>query len=111
MNKEILDTSLLEEYYMSLGASVVKEMLALYQEQVVGYLAEISEAGQTGEHDDWQKACHKMKGAAGSVGLIALNKALASAEKDTSDYQVQHQNLAELNQESLTEFAKWVDLR
>lgn len=109
MTKEILDASLLEEYYTSLGESVVKEMLDLYRSQVVGYLAEIADAGQRGEHEEWQKACHKMKGAAGSVGLIALNKALASAEKDESDYNIQHQNLVTLNTQSIDEFANWLN--
>lgn len=107
-----LDSGLLEDYIQSLGIEVVKKMLALYHQQVAIYLIDIEKSLQSNSAELWQEHCHKMKGAAGSVGLKSLHAHLAVMEKTTADISEKTQQLAELNahnQQALMHVNVWLE--
>lgn len=106
-----LDSELLNGYVQSLGTDVVKQMFDLYSQQVIIYLDDIEEAMLSHNEQLWQEHCHKMKGAAGSVGLIALHARLKVMEKTTADRNEKAQQLAELkihNQQAIVGFNDWL---
>ena len=105
-----LDNELLDSYIQSLGAAVVKQMFDLYCQQAVGYIQDIEHSMLNDNAQLWQENCHKMKGAAGSVGLNVLHGRLKSMEKLTTDQADKAKQLAELkthNQVAIEEFDHW----
>lgn len=107
----LLDLSLLDHYMESLGEAVIKQMLALYNQQSENYLTDISMAISDQSQEDWKAACHKMKGAAGSTGLIQLNKFLAEKEKSIDEWSVKQNyllDLRDLNKKSVEAFSNWL---
>lgn len=106
-----LDRELLEGYVQSIGQDVVSQMFALYVQQVQVYLNDIENSLL---HDDaklWQEHCHKMKGAAGSVGLKALHARLKEMEKTSGSTVDKAHQLAELNihnKQAIAEFQDWL---
>lgn len=106
-----LDSELLDGYVKSLGQDVVKQMFSLYRQQSAIYLVDIEEALLSGSVELWQEHCHKMKGAAGSVGLKALHARLVIMEKSTDSVTKKAQQLAELNihnKEVIEDFEFWL---
>lgn len=106
-----LDVDLLNEYAQSLGYPIVKKMFSLYEQQVMIYLQEIEESLCSGNVKLWQDRCHKMKGAAGSVGLKALYTRLKNMEKTNANKEGRAQQLAELNmhnKQAMAEFMHWL---
>lgn len=91
-----LNVSLLESYIDTLGTSVVLQMLDLYIKQSEIYLQDISNAINVNEPLAWQKNCHKMKGAAGSVGLIQVHEKLVLIEKSIEEKKEKKAFVAEL---------------
>jgi HPt (histidine-containing phosphotransfer) domain-containing protein len=113
-NNEViqLDIELLEGYVQSLGVSVVKQMFDLYHQQVTIYLKDIESAMLTSNAQLWQEHCHKMKGAAGSVGLKALHSRLKLMEKTTACESDKVNQLAKLiihNKQAMTDFNDWLE--
>lgn len=109
-----LDINLLQGYLDSLGAAVVKRMLDLYIQQSSLYLESILLAVEQKSASDWQESCHKMKGAAGSVGLLQVHKQVASLEKSTEDWLIKEEaveSLVELNNQAKIAFNKWLNLK
>jgi HPt (histidine-containing phosphotransfer) domain-containing protein len=107
-----LNHDLLNNYIQSLSVEVVNKMIALYREQVVIYLVDIESALQCNDSRLWQEHCHKMKGAAGSIGLQSLHAQLVLMEKTTADITEKAQQLAELkdhNKHSLTNVNAWLE--
>lgn len=107
-----LDNELLDSYVQSLGYEIVKQMFALYSQQVVIYLEDIENALLCDDAQLWQERCHKMKGAAGSVGLKALHSRLKLMEKTTADKSDKAHQLTELkvhNKQSMVCFNDWVE--
>ena len=107
-----LDIELLEGYLQSLGHSTVKKMFALYEQQVVLYLNNINDSFLTDNQQLWEEHCHKMKGAAGSVGLKALHARLKNMEKMTTNKSDKAQQFAELtkhNTIAMEAFANWLN--
>jgi HPt (histidine-containing phosphotransfer) domain-containing protein len=107
-----LDKELLDGYVQSLGIDVVNKMCALYTQQAAIYLDDI-ESSLVNENDElWQEHCHKMKGAAGSVGLKALHARLKLMEKTTEDKRNKARQFAELkshNKQALIDFTDWIE--
>ena len=106
-----LDHDLLDGYLQSLGNDIIKKMFALYCQQVVIYLNDIENSMASEHAQQWQEACHKMKGAAGSVGLKALHSRLKLMEKtsaDNSDKQAQLVELKVHNTQAIAEFESWL---
>tara|TARA_R110001592_G_scaffold68870_2_gene211175 strand:+ start:4013 stop:4369 length:357 start_codon:yes stop_codon:yes gene_type:complete len=107
-----LDNELLSEYVQSLGNGVVKQMFALYGQQVTIYLTDIEHSLLCGNAQLWQEHCHKMKGAAGSVGLKALHSRLKVMEKTTASTSDKAHQLAELkihNKQAMADFSDWLE--
>ena len=106
-----LDSDLLNGYVQSLGVEVVKKMFALYSQQAKIYLNDIESALHNDSEQLWQEHCHKMKGAAGSVGLSALHARLKLMEKTAAKRSGKAQQLLELkehNQQALNAFKCWL---
>ena len=106
-----LDNELLEGYVQSLGIDVVKKMFALYKQQVTIYLEDIESSLLNGSTLLWQEHCHKMKGAAGSVGLKTLHARLKLMEQTTANRQDKARQLAELkihNKQAIADFSDWI---
>jgi len=114
VNKELvqLDSELLEGYVQRLGQEVVKQMFDLYSQQVTIYLKDIEDSLFSGDAKLWQEHCHKMKGAAGSVGLKSLHLRLKSMEKTTGNTSDKTHQLAELkthNKQAMADFKDWLE--
>lgn len=107
-----LDKELLNGYLQSLGIEVVKKMLALYEQQSTLYIADIEAALLSESLQLWQEHCHKMKGAAGSVGLKSLHARMVVMEKSTESSTIKAQQLAELhihNKQAIIDFNDWIE--
>lgn len=106
-----LDLNLLNGYMESLGKGILEKMLALYIQQSVEYIDSIHKAADGGSQDLWQGSCHKMKGAAGSAGLLKVHAKLSSIEKslENKEYKLnQIKELTVLNEQAITEFQSWI---
>ncbi len=106
-----LDLSLLIGYLDNLGKDIVQQMLDLYIQQSEIYLIDIKASISTQSQSAWQDACHKMKGAAGSVGLLIVHKNLVDIEKSTvlaDEKSVYVQELINSNNIAIKTFKKWM---
>jgi len=106
-----LDKDLLSDYVQRLGHDVVKQMFDLYTQQVALYINDIESSVLCDNSQLWQEHCHKMKGAAGSVGLKSLHLRLKDMEKTTISASGKAQQLAELkdhNKQAITVFNNWL---
>jgi len=106
-----LDITLLEGYLDSLGQSVVQQMLDLYLGQSIIYIDDINRHIGIEQQRDWQESCHKMKGAAGSVGLLQVHKMLVDIEKsevDDDSKKALVEDLKLLNKNATNVFIKWL---
>ena len=107
-----LDRELLDGYVKGLGVNVVKQMFDLYRQQVTIYLKDIEGSMLSSNAQLWQEHCHKMKGAAGSVGLKALHSRLKLMEKTTASTSDKADQLTELkthNKQAITDFNDWLE--
>lgn len=106
-----LDTELLQGYVDSLGKSIVEQMFTLYCQQAALYLKDIEAAQAAHCEDSWQEHCHKMKGAAASVGMSDLHQQLKVLEKVSATQQEKSLMLIELkaaNQQAINSFKTWL---
>lgn len=106
-----LDTILLGGYLDNLGESIVQQMLDLYLGQSVIYIDDIASATSIDKQQEWQEFCHKMKGAAGSVGLLQVHKKLVEIEKsevNEENKKVMVNDLRALNQDATNAFIAWL---
>ena len=113
VNAKVLDSTLLCGYVESLGVDIVKQMMELYQQQSALYLKEINAALKLNTQVSWQESCHKMKGAAGSVGLKEVHSFLVSIEKSTVDQREKEDFLVRLNQlneHGIAAFQYWLKI-
>lgn len=107
----LLDLSLLQDYKDNLGIELLKEMLALYEEKVIIYLDEIKEAISRKDDQKWYDKCHKMKGAASSMGFLCLTKHLKEIEHAISDSETRteyYQTIILLNENVIIAFKCWL---
>lgn len=106
-----LDTDLLSGYLESLGKSVVEQMIELYQQQSQIYMRDIHSAAVDENQKEWQSHCHKMKGAAASVGLLNVHQTLASVEKSEVSKQEKLAIMADIetkNESAVSAFKQWL---
>ncbi|GHF78523.1 Hpt domain-containing protein [Thalassotalea marina] len=112
MEHEIqLDLQLLNGYLDNLGRDVVQQMLTLYTQQSEIYLTEIQSTLIAQDKNEWRDKCHKMKGAAGSVGLVQVHGLLVDIEKSEVPWaqrQEHFTNLQRLNNEAIASFNTWL---
>ena len=76
-----LDLDLLQGYIDNLGKAVVEQMLQLYISQSAIYIDDIRSNVSDDKQKLWQESCHKMKGAAGSVGLFSFTRSWFRSRK------------------------------
>jgi HPt (histidine-containing phosphotransfer) domain-containing protein len=110
---DYLDLVLLEHYLNSLGRAVVEQMFDLYCQQVTLYMADIEKASADKCITEWRHHCHKMKGAAGSVGLTVLSETLKKLETiDLSELNGARLtiDLKRQNDQSIAAFRSWLQL-
>ena len=112
MSHSLLDEELLLSYMSHLGKSFIKQMIDLYQQQSKIYLDDINQAAIKQSSSLWQAHCHKMKGAAGSVGLKDLHSYLVTIEKsdaERADKLAMIKKLREQNDSGVAEFILWLN--
>ena len=80
----VLDEQTLIDYLETLGASAFEQSIELFEQLLPGYLSKMVECVVTRHLEDFQSHAHKLKGAAGSVGL-ALIQQRAKEYEDTQD--------------------------
>jgi len=110
-NIEQLDVNLLDGYLDSLGQDIVQQMLDLYIQQSITYLDDITDSLKQESQELWQEHCHKMKGATGSVGLLATHAILVKIEKLPNSWSEKSTYLAELvstNKKAIDAFKIWL---
>ncbi|MEW6984089.1 Hpt domain-containing protein [Colwelliaceae bacterium 6471] len=106
-----LDMPLLQGYLENLSKNVVAQMLDLYITQSKLYLIEIAKAVDEESQSLWEEQCHKMKGAAGSAGLIQVHKQLVTIEKSTDSWALKQELLKHLcdeNEIAIKAFQEWL---
>ena len=107
-----LDLELLDDYLARLGKSIVEQMFTLYCQQAEIYLNEIKQA-QLGESvTDWQESCHKMKGAAASVGMTQLHgklKLIETTDAGKAEKAILLSQLQLLNEQEVLAFRNWLE--
>jgi HPt (histidine-containing phosphotransfer) domain-containing protein len=110
-NIEQLDVNLLDGYLESLGLDIVEQMLALYIQQSITYLDDISDSLEQESQTLWEERCHKMKGATGSVGLLAAHAKLVAIEKISDQWAEKSTHMSELieiNRKAIDAFKTWL---
>ena len=106
---EYLDLVLLEQYLNSIGKVVVEQMFGLYCQQVTTYLADIEKASADKCIIEWRQHCHKMKGAAGSVGMKVLSERLKELVLRLDDAANLVIDLRKQNEQSIAVFKTWFE--
>ncbi len=110
-DNDILDLVLLQGYLDNIGTDVVLQMLDLYIKQSEIYLEDIDRASIGNSQIVWHDACHKMKGAAGSVGLKKVHANLVAIENLTETSAIKQQAviaLTKVNQVAIEMFQVWI---
>jgi len=111
-NPHGIDQTLIQGYLDNLGKQVVQQMLDLYIQQSVVYIDDINGSLDTKVQEQWHERCHKMKGAAGSVGLTEVHALLVSIEKSTENWETKRAHisrLTNLNSEAISQFKQWLE--
>ena len=97
LSTQVIDEELLSGYLDNLTRDIVIQMIALYSQQSIIYLADIEKAALDESNSDWHQHCHKMKGAAASAGLKELHGKLVGVEHSISQYDEKKKIIHELN--------------
>ena len=109
---ECLNLDLLNSYLTSLNVGVIGKMLELYIGQSAIYLEEIKASNAENSQILWQERCHKMKSAAGSIGLKKLHAKLSEIEMLKAlptEKAVLISELEQLNEMGIKDFKKWLE--
>jgi HPt (histidine-containing phosphotransfer) domain-containing protein len=110
-NGKQLDEALLNGYLLALSKGVIAQMLDIYIVQSSVYLDEIASSTRYDAQHLWQIHCHKMKGAAASIGFKQVYGKLTEIEKSTDLAQVKIDNVNELkrlNQQAINAYKQWL---
>ncbi len=111
LSTELLDVVLLNDYLSRLGIDIIVNMYALYIRQSAIYLKDIEKALELKDSVLWQEHCHKMKGAASSVGLKSLYFLLSSIEETNEtmeERELMYKNLVIKNNNDSLLLQKWI---
>jgi len=106
-----LDIDLLQGYLDSLGKAIVEQMFSLYGQQVDIYLKDIENAQKINCPSEWKEHCHKMKGAAASVGMCQLHGLLKELEHIEATQEQKAKlliNLKAENEQASLAFKDWL---
>lgn len=77
----VLDEQTLKDYLETLGASAFKQSIELFEQLLPGYLSKMVESVVVRNLEEFQSSAHKLKGAAGSVGLELIQLRAKEFEK------------------------------
>jgi two-component system aerobic respiration control sensor histidine kinase ArcB len=77
----VLDEQTLTDYLETLGAEAFKQSIELFEQLLPSYLNKMVEAAVGHNLDEFQSMAHKLKGAAGSVGLLIIQLRAKEFEK------------------------------
>ncbi|GAA5192228.1 Hpt domain-containing protein [Ferrimonas gelatinilytica] len=69
MGFEQLDTDTLDQYCAAIGAGTLMKSVVLFEQMAPEYVAAVLKGVATGDKETITREAHKLKGAAGSVGL------------------------------------------
>lgn len=73
-NEVLLDTAMLEQYMELIGPELMRKNLAVFEREMPGYLAILDSNMTARDQTGITTEAHKIKGAAGAVGLCHLQK-------------------------------------
>lgn len=71
---QILELDILEQYTQAIGGQALLGSVDLFAQQYPQYLAILRAAFESGDYKSAAEEGHKMKGAAGSIGLARLSQ-------------------------------------
>lgn len=74
INESLLDTAMLEQYMELVGPQLIHQSLAMFEQVMPGYLAVLDSNMTAKDEKGITEEGHKIKGAAGSVGLKHLQQ-------------------------------------
>ena len=74
INESLLDTAMLEQYMELVGPQLIHQSLAMFEQVMPGYLALLDSNMTAKDQKGITEEAHKIKGAAGSVGLKHLQQ-------------------------------------
>ncbi|WP_431224883.1 aerobic respiration two-component sensor histidine kinase ArcB [Serratia sp. L9] len=74
INESLLDTAMLEQYMELVGPQLIHQSLAMFEQVMPGYLAVLDSNMTARDQKGITEEGHKIKGAAGSVGLKHLQQ-------------------------------------
>ncbi len=74
INESLLDTAMLEQYMDLVGPQLIHQSLAMFEQVMPGYLAVLDSNMTAKDEKGITEEGHKIKGAAGSVGLKHLQQ-------------------------------------
>ncbi|TKI06924.1 aerobic respiration two-component sensor histidine kinase ArcB [Martelella alba] len=80
--RDILDIPMLEQYLELVGPSLITQNLEMFEKMMPGYLAALDSALQSGDDKAIAEEGHKIKGAAGSIGLMRLRQVAQCIQAD-----------------------------
>jgi HPt (histidine-containing phosphotransfer) domain-containing protein len=127
LNNEVLNIDLIQGYKEKLSSAILTKMITLYADQSQRYISDIESAllisanrmpatlpeveeEHVEHYDAWKTACHKMKGAAASVGLIAvyeLSKKMELMEDNKDEKVALFIRLKQKNKEGIEAFLQF----
>lgn len=73
-NESLLDTDMLQQYMELVGPQLIHQSLAMFEQMMPGYLAVLDSNMTARDQKGITEEAHKIKGAAGSVGLRHLQQ-------------------------------------
>lgn len=74
INESLLDTAMLEQYMDLVGPQLIHQSLEMFEQMMPGYLAVLDSNMTARDQKGITEEGHKIKGAAGSVGLRHLQQ-------------------------------------
>lgn len=73
-SRTLLDVEMLEQYIELVGPGLIKQSLTMFEQMMPGYLEVLDSNMMARDQKGIAEEGHKIKGAAGSVGLLHLQK-------------------------------------
>ncbi|ACS87389.1 aerobic respiration two-component sensor histidine kinase ArcB [Musicola paradisiaca] len=83
LSNRVLDVSMLEQYLDLVGPSLIHQSLAMFEQMMPGYLAVLDSNMTARDQKGIADEGHKIKGAAGSVGLTHLQQVAQQIQTTT----------------------------
>ncbi|MFT4928424.1 MAG: two-component system aerobic respiration control sensor histidine kinase ArcB [Phenylobacterium sp.] len=96
----ILDEQTLKDYLETLGAHAFKQSIELFEQLLPSYLNKMVESVVVRNLEEFQSSAHKLKGAAGSVGLAIIQLRAKDFERnETPKWEFLEKQLMDFHQE------------